>query len=122
MSERKPLSPINMPRGDRREISFVVRDRNGTIVLDLLDEVYVTVKKRFTDEAFLFQKRLSSGTITQTEDGVYHFTIEPDDTNGLAFGEYVFDIEIIRVGTLKETRVGKLNIMQESTWAVNEVT
>lgn len=122
MSERKPLSPINMPRGDRREISFVVRDRHGTIVLDLLDEVYVTVKKRFTDEAFLFQKRLSSGTITQTEDGVYHFTIEPDDTNGLAFGEYVFDIEIIRVGTLKETRVGKLNIMQESTWAVNEVT
>lgn len=115
---------IIMPRGDIREVLFnVYVDDQGQEVIytDDFDEIYFTVKELFEDEEYLFQKRLTSGTITKDEESTYHLTIEAQDTNELEFGEYVFDIELVAGSTIKQTTTGKLVLSYESTYASNEV-
>lgn len=111
---------ISMPRGDMRMISFSVTNESGeTPEVDITD-IFFTVKKTFSDKSFLFQKRLSSGDIEKSdEDDVYFFTIEPEDTDDLKFGDYVFDIELVGP-ELKDTTTGVLSLTYESTHAANE--
>ena len=55
------------------------------------------------------------------EDGIYKIFIDPEDTNGLEFGRYVYDVEIIK-GDIKTTiEAGILNINHEVTCASDEV-
>ena len=111
---------IVMPRGDRVSKSFVVRLSNGTPYLDTLDEIYFTVKKSYIQSRVVFQKKYSEGWIQSLGNGRYQFTILPEDTDGLPFGEYDFDIEIEKEGILKRTFCGKLILTEEVTHRVNE--
>lgn len=111
---------ISMPRGDMVAKSFAVCAADGSPLTDTLDEIYITVKKCFRDKTFKFQKRLSNGDITSLGEGRYQFTIMPEDTDNLDFGEYVFDIELVITGRLKKTFVGKLRLTDEVTYASNE--
>lgn len=108
---------IVMHRGDLETIAFDVVDSEGNPV-EGIDEIYWTVKRGENVREYLTQKRLSTGGIIQTETG-YQFDIEPQDTDGLGFGSYPFDIEIVGVG-LKKTFVGKLVLLPEVTHAANE--
>lgn len=115
---------IIMPRGDIREVLFNVyvdEDGEEVIYTDDFDEIYFTVKEFFEDEEYLFQKRLTSGTITKDETSTYHIPIEPEDTNDLEFGEYMFDIELVTGNSIKQTTTGRLILTYESTYASNEV-
>lgn len=115
---------IHLPRGDIRDIPFGVYttvDGEEVIYTDDFDEIYFTVKKRFTDEEYVFQKRLTDGTITRDTNYIYHISIEADDTNNIQFGEYVFDIEVVTGTVIKQTTTGSLTIGYESTYASNEV-
>lgn len=70
----------------------------------------------------MFQKRLSNEDIVKKEDGYYHFAIMPSDTDGLLYGEYVFDIEIYnKEPFIKQTILGTLKLTNEVTHAENEV-
>lgn len=111
---------ITMPRGDLLTKSFIIRAPDKTPYTEQLDEVYLTVKKSFRDRNFKFQKRMSNGGIDYVGDGRYQFVIQPEDTNGLDFGDYDFDIEIVKIGEIKKTFAGKLILTSESTHAVNE--
>jgi len=111
---------ITMPRGDIRPVSFTINDANGTPSDISFDEIYFTVKRSFTDKRFLFQKKLSTGEIEQTNTGEYSLIIEPEDTNNLYFGEYAFDIEVVNTD-VKQTFVGELILTEEATHAANEV-
>jgi len=117
---------IVMARGDLETRSFQIMNRNSegaeTPFTDTLDEAYFTVKKLFTDTQYKFQKRLTDGGIVSLGSGRYQFRIEPSDTDGLMFGDYVFDIELVIDGELKKTFVGQLILTGESTHACNEVT
>ena len=115
---------IYLPRGDIRDIPFevyTVVDDEDVIYTDDFDEIYFTVKKRFTDEEYVFPKRLTNGSITKDIDSIYHISIEPEDTNDITFGDYVFDIEVVTGNVIKQTTTGSITIGYESTYASNEV-
>lgn len=111
---------IEMYRGDRETRFFEVQAPDGEPFTEELDEIYFTVKKRAIDKKPLLQKRLSDGGICLVEDGLYELVIEPEDTDGLSFGEYVFDIELVIDGALKKTFAGSFRLLEEVTYACNE--
>ena len=108
---------INMHRGDLQEIEFEVIDGDSEPI-EGITEIFWTVKRSVHDKNFVIQKKLSDNTI-QSVDATYYFTIRPEDTDGLAFGEYPFDIEVIGEG-LKKTFLGLLNLEKEVTYSSNE--
>lgn len=113
---------ITMARGDLETRTFQIRSPDGTPFTETLDNAYFTVKKSSNDREYKFQKRLSDRGIVPLGDGTYQFTIEPEDTNGMAFGTYGFDIELVIDGELKKTFSGDLILLKEYTHASNEVS
>ena len=109
-----------MPRGDIRNIKFSISSPSVSVIAEPFDEVYFTCKRGFTQQNYIFQKKLSDGSIIQDTSGYYHLVIESEDTSALTYGEYVFDIEIVSGTTLKQTTVGKLIITEEVTFLSNE--
>ena len=117
------VGDIVMPRGDIRAVSFEVFkfDEDGTRISGIeLYEIYFTVKASYTNRDYLFQKRLSADNIESLGEDKYQFTIEPEDTDALKIGRYVFDIQLVGDG-LKSTFVGDLILTEEATTAENEV-
>lgn len=112
---------ITMPRGDIRLERFQVKDSEGVLSQIDFTEIYFTVKKDALDKNFLFQKTLSGGDIVKIDVGDYQFKIEPEDTDGLRFGQYECDIELIYEDQIKQTEYGILEITREVTHALNEV-
>lgn len=110
---------LTMPRGDIRNIKFSISDSTG-VITDSFDEVYFTCKRGFTQQNYIFQKKLSDNTITFDAEGYYHLVITSEDTSDLTYGDYVFDIEIVNGTSLKQTTVGKLTITEEATFISNE--
>ena len=86
---------IKMARGDVEIKNFTVK-QNGSAWSETPDEIYFTVKSNANDKDYKFQKRLSDGGIVLVETGKYQIKIEPEDTNGLSFSKYDFDIEIVK--------------------------
>lgn len=115
-----PSMHIIMPRGDIRHVSFTISDSQDEPVSYEFDDIYFTVKDSYSRSAYVFQKKLSDGTIRE-EDGTYWFTIMPEDTNELKFKTYDFDIEIVsEADEIKQTFTGVLELTPESTHAENE--
>ena len=115
---------IIMARGDLEVRTFQIRSPSaggGTEpYTEQLDEIYMTVKRNENDKNFLFQKRLSDGGIISKGDGEYEFTIQPEDTDGLAYGSYGFDVELVKNGAVKKTFCGELVLTKEYTHRANE--
>ena len=119
---------ISFARGDTFPLKVSVKYKETGDYVDFnFTDVYFTVKRNFTDKAFKFQKRLSDGSIIQDPDqmGCFHIKILPSDTDDLAFGEYVYDVEVVRKYgegyDIKKTLSGNLFLENESTHASNEV-
>lgn len=108
---------ISMPRGDIKNISISITSDDEPYVD--LDEIYFTVKKNYNEKEALFQKKLSNGTITR-DGNKFLFRILPDDTESLKYGDYVFDVELVKGNSIKQTTVGKLRITNEVTFSENE--
>lgn len=109
-----------MPRGDLRPIAFTVSMENADTVGDF-DDIFMTVKRTYEHSQMIFQKRLSNGTIEKVGEADYQFTILPEDTDKLQYGNYVFDIELVRGDEIKQTFVGDFILTPEVTFAGNEV-
>lgn len=113
---------IGMTRGDTKGFRFQrkYKDDEGEeqVITQIADELYFTVKKSYRDKDFLLQKKLSD--MEFDEQGVYHFVINPEDTNDLDFGTFVYDLEVIQDGYKKTISSGNFVLGYESTWAVNE--
>lgn len=112
------------PRGDSFLLDkFRPVDKAGNVVqLQDTDKLYFTVKRDSYNNSFLFQKKLSEGIELQ-DDGYYHITIEPADTNGLDYGSYVYDIQLKRTEPkdyVKTLINGTITLTEEVTWEVNE--
>lgn len=120
MGINEDLDPvIKMPRGDIRPVRFIVINSDGSPSGINFDEIYFTVKNNYFTKEFLFQKKLSDGTI-QPDEGGYQLVIRPEDTDNLKIGKYVFDIEIIYGDEIKQTTVGDFVLTNEVTFASNE--
>ena len=111
---------IEFVRGDSYERGFIIRDKGtGSTVETTWDDVYFTVKKKYLDRDFKFQKRLSDGGIVYDGDGHFTLSILPEDTNDLSFGDYDCDIEL-KKGTYTRTFYGHLHLTPEVTHQNNE--
>ena len=107
-----------MARGDIKAIGFSVK--LGEETQTEFDDVYFTVKRKFTDRDVKIQKSLRDGSITN-DNGHFTFMINPGDTDPLDFGDYDFDIEIIRLPSIKKTFTGIFSLTKEVTHSINEV-
>ena len=94
---------------------------NGQLAHEEMDEVYFTVKTSHYIREPLFQKKASDGSLPSDGNGSYVLTINPEDTNDLDFGAYEFDIEVVKLPTIKRTFTGYLILAPEVTHACNEV-
>lgn len=110
-----------MARGDMITREFCVLGSDKKPFTEKFDNIYFTVKRNSNDKEFKFQKRLSDGGIIEIGDGIYQFTINPEDTDPLVFADYEFDIELVINGEIKQTFCGVLHITKEVTHAYNEV-
>lgn len=116
---------ISMPRGDIRLVPFKIYQSDKTICETDFTEIYFTVKKKFTDSEFCFQKRLSTGGISKIETGSYQIKIEPADTdflliNSQNFPYYDADIEVVYNDEVKTTITIQFVLTKEVTHANNE--
>lgn len=112
---------MRMTRGDSDRKSFVRRDLNGQIITAMPYAIFFTVKNSYDDENLILQKRLGEGI--EFDGQTYHLSISPEDTESLAYGNYVFDIEVIQDSeqTYKRTiKKGQFILEGESTWKINE--
>lgn len=112
---------IIFPRGDRVSKKIAIREKATGELTDIeFDDIYFTVKRKYLNQEYNFQKRLSTGGIVKDAEGYYHLVFLPEDTDGLPFGEYDFDIELVKDGAIKQTTVGILTLTKEVTYATNE--
>lgn len=79
------LKNIKMPRGDSESITI-----NGLSLVPG-DIVYLTVKEHINTSDIAFQKK-----ITEFVSGSAIIGITPNDTKGLQFRTYVYDIQLTR--------------------------
>lgn len=112
---------MRMTRGDSEKWKFQRTDIDGNVITSTPFALFFTVKNSFNDKDFVLQKRLGDGIVFDGE--YYYLSLSPSDTEGLAYGTYVFDIEVIQDAeqTYKKTiKKGQFILQGESTWAVNE--
>lgn len=112
------------PRGDTYPLrKFRVTDKNGNVIqLTDTEQLYFTVKTDSNTRDVLIQKRINSG-IELGNDGYYHITMEAEDTNGLDYATYVYDIQLKSTRTkniVKTLFDGTITLTDEVTWGVNE--
>lgn len=113
---------LEFTRGDTKVFKFRLRDRQKQpLNLTSTDKLYLTAKKDANSNAVLFQKTIGNG-IELKEDGYYHVTINPDDTNQLPYGSYGYDIQV-KTGTGKVTTliVATITLTEEYTHKGDEV-
>lgn len=112
---------LEMTRGDTLRLKFQRMTENKEVIKEQVDEMFMTCKKRYSSQDYVFQKCLSKGSITYDGNtGYYHIKIEPEDTENLRYREYVFDIEITQDNNIKTVLKGTLNITEEATWSINK--
>ena len=109
---------IAQVRGDTRGYKFQRTLEDETVIMEAPDKIFVTFKKSFNDKSFVFQKTLDE--LYMDEEGWWHFTITPEDTNNLPYGKYYGDIERIIADDVKTIARGTLTLLEEATWASNE--
>lgn len=106
-------------RGDSRGFKFRRRNRSThNPILDTPEALYFTIKTNFKTEAYLFQKKLDN--MYMSEDGYWHFLLNPEDTEDLDYGKYCWDIEVIQSGYKTTISRGYLELLNEATWKANE--
>lgn len=117
--------PISVKRGTNKTFKFQRKLTDGTVIITVPEEIYFTVKKSCCNEDELFQKTLSAGEIVfNPNDNYYRFEILPEDTEGLIFGDYEYDIKVIELvsGETKKKNliVDKFMVDHVVTYACNE--
>ena len=75
-------------------------------------------RQKIRDEINTIEKTIDD--MTFDEEGIYHFTIEPKDTDKLAYGKYVFDIEVIDKNVKTTICRDEFKITEEVTFSENE--
>lgn len=110
---------MEITRGDTSKWKFRRLDMDGEPILERADKCWFSVKTGDMQENTVIQKTIDD--MEFNEDGFYSFTIEPEDTNNLQYGNYVYDIEVIQ-GNYKQTiSKGEFIINYEVTFVNNEV-
>ena len=87
------LQTIAINRGTSLQLKGQRKDANGDPIMEIAEEAYFTIKKKWTDKTPLIIKDLSK--MVFDEDGYYHIRINPEDTENLPYGKYVWDFTAV---------------------------
>ena len=114
------LQTLSLNRGTTFKLRGRRIDANGEPILTTPEEIYFIVKKRWTDKAALITKTLQD--MEFDEDGYYHFTILPEETENLDYGKYVWDFTPVDDNNIYRQKPahGYLVVGNSSGWIVNE--
>lgn len=112
---------MEMIRGDTKPLRFCRKRKvDHSVIKELPDKMFFTVKYNNDCKNFIFQKTLEKGINYNAEDNYYYLIIDSEDTDNLQYRNYTFDIEII-IGKFKATIAkGELKLTSETTHACNE--
>lgn len=105
-----------MRRGDTKGFEIEISEDNSFVQVD---KMYFTVKDSYCTDDVIFQKSLGSGITIQNDK--YYVVINPEDTENLEYGRYVYDCEFIKDGIKRTIEEGILYIKEEVTFSCNEV-
>ena len=83
------LQTISINRGTYLGLKAQRKNMDGTPIMVKADAIYFIIKKRWTDKTALITKTIDD--MTFDENGYYHFSIVPEDTENLPYGKYVWD-------------------------------
>lgn len=107
-------------RGDTKYLRFQRHYCDNEIITELPEKLYFTIKFDSNIDDYLIQKTLNNGIEFNPRDNYYYITIEPEDTDNLPYGDYYYDIEVIK-GEYKQTICrGEFSLTDEYTFARNE--
>lgn len=114
------LQTIGINRGTSLKLKAQRIGVDGNPIMTIAEEIYFIVKKRWTDETAQITKDLSQ--MTFDDQGYYHFTIEPTDTEGLDYGKYVWDFTAIEDNDAYRVKPahGYFIIGNSAGWIINE--
>ena len=99
---------ISLTRGDSATLHVDLTQGGAPYEMQVGDVLTMTVKKDPNDaEAVL--------TLTADSDCTFHFA--PEDTEGLAFGGYKYDIQLTTGEDVYTPIVATFNITEEVTWS-----
>ena len=101
---------LSMVRGDTLSFDIRLSDLDGATISSL----YFTVKKKASDEVFIFQKSLANG-INLVEGTTYRVRVAPEDTSGVTAGKYAYDLQIGVGADIYTPLMGSLTIVQDVT-------
>jgi hypothetical protein len=104
---------ISLTRGDSAIISVTTNNNNVPFLLEEGDIVYFTIKTNATTQTKLVQK-----VITEFVDGKATITLNPQDTKPLAYGDYLYDVQLtLRTGEVITIIVpSRFTILEEVTY------
>ena len=112
---------ITFHRGDTANFHFHREFADGTVITERADRIYFTVKERGKEAQPNFVLQKKNEDFTFEENGEYHFTITPTDTNGLVFEKvYSYDIEVIDGGVKTTIASGDFVLKKEVTTQADE--
>lgn len=114
------LQTLSLNRGTTFKLRGRRIDANGDPILTTPEELYFIVKKRWTDKTALITKTLQD--MEFDENGYYHFTILPEETENLDYGKYVWDFTPVDDNNIYRQKPahGYLVVGNSSGWIVNE--
>lgn len=110
---------MEMTRGDTSKWKFQRLDMNGDPITVRADYCWFSVKTNDMKKETVIQKTIED--MEFGEDYYYRFTINPEDTNNLQYGEYVYDVEVIQEGYKQTISKGTFTLDYEVTFVNNEV-
>lgn len=116
------LQTISLKRGTTLPLKAQRKDASGQPILVEPEEIYFIVKKKWTDKTALITK--DKDDMTFDEEGYYHFTITPEDTENLDYGQYVWDLTPVddENAYRQKPASGILIVGNSSGWISNETT
>jgi len=98
---------ILLTRGDSFSKSFTVKNNGEVYTPTAEDTIVFKLKKAYTDKNALITKTIDYETLK--------LELDPADTGTLAFGDYVYNIEITTAdGGVHTIIVGVLRLMEET--------
>lgn len=114
------LQTLGINRGTTLKLKAQRKDLDGQPILTIAEEIYFVVKKRWTDKEPLIIKDLND--MTFDEEGYYHFTIDPTDTENIPYGQYVWDFTPVNDDNAYRFKPahGYFIIGNSAGWIVNE--
>ena len=87
-----------------------------TNILEAIFYLCALDSARIKKDSELIQFQKDMAQIETNEDGLYCFTIKPEDTETLDYGEYSFDVEVTLKNGYRKTKVDILVLEPETTF------